>query len=48
MVPNGWDRIALEKIAEVRSGVAKGKKGLKSPLEVPYLRVAMFKMGMSI
>lgn len=45
MVPNGWDRIALEKIAEVRSGVAKGKKGLKSPLEVPYLRVANVQDG---
>lgn len=45
MVPEGWNRIALEKIAEVRSGVAKGKKGLKTPIEVPYLRVANVQDG---
>ncbi|MEY0234798.1 restriction endonuclease subunit S [Providencia manganoxydans] len=45
MVPNGWNRIALEKIAEVRSGVAKGKKGLKAPIELPYLRVANVQDG---
>lgn len=45
MVPKGWNRIALEKIAEVRSGVAKGKKGLKTPIEVPYLRVANVQDG---
>jgi type I restriction enzyme, S subunit len=45
MVPNGWNRIALEKISEVRSGVAKGKKGLKAPIEVPYLRVANVQDG---
>lgn len=45
MVSNGWNRIALEKIAEVRSGVAKGKKGLKAPIEVPYLRVANVQDG---
>jgi len=45
MVPKGWNRIALEKIAEVRSGVAKGKKGLKAPIEAPYLRVANVQDG---
>ena len=45
MVPEGWNRIALENIAEVRSGVAKGKKGLKTPIEVPYLRVANVQDG---
>ena len=45
MVPEGWNRIALEKIAEVRSGVAKGKNGLKMPIEVPYLRVANVQDG---
>ena len=34
MVPNGWARLHLEKIADVRSGVAKGKKGLKDPIKV--------------
>lgn len=45
MVPEGWNRIALEKIAEVRTGVAKGKKDLKAPIEVPYLRVANVQDG---
>lgn len=45
MVPEGWNRVVLEKIAEVRSGVAKGKKGLKDPLTVPYLRVANVQDG---
>lgn len=45
MVPSGWSRIALELVAEVRSGVAKGKTGLKAPIEVPYLRVANVQDG---
>lgn len=45
MVPSGWTRLPLEKIADVRSGVAKGKKGLKDPITVPYLRVANVQDG---
>ncbi|EIV8488675.1 restriction endonuclease subunit S [Vibrio vulnificus] len=45
MVPNGWERKPLEKVAEIRTGVAKGKKGLKDPIEVPYLRVANVQDG---
>ncbi|MEO9656297.1 restriction endonuclease subunit S [Marinomonas sp.] len=45
MVPEGWSRVPLEKIAEVRSGVAKGKKGLKNPVKIPYLRVANVQDG---
>lgn len=45
MVPSGWERLPLEKIADVRSGVAKGKKGLKKPISVPYLRVANVQDG---
>lgn len=45
MVPSGWERLPLEKIADVRSGVAKGKKGLKNPVTVPYLRVANVQDG---
>ncbi|MCC2607925.1 restriction endonuclease subunit S [Planctobacterium marinum] len=45
MVPEGWSRIALAKIAEVRSGVAKGKKDIKNPVQVPYLRVANVQDG---
>ena len=45
MVPNGWKKIPLEKLAEVRSGVAVGKKGLKDPISVPYLRVTNVQDG---
>ncbi len=45
MLPDGWDRLPLSKVAEVKTGVAKGKKGLKYPIEVPYLRVANVQDG---
>ena len=45
MVPNGWKRKPLAKVAEIRTGVAKGKKNLKDPIEVPYLRVANVQDG---
>ncbi|MCZ4370600.1 restriction endonuclease subunit S [Vibrio diazotrophicus] len=45
MVPNGWERKPLEKVAEIKTGVAKGKKGLKDPIDVPYLRVANVQDG---
>ncbi|MCQ4110375.1 restriction endonuclease subunit S [Aeromonas sp. JL9] len=45
MVPKGWKRQPLEQVAEVRSGVAKGKTGLKDPVCVPYLRVANVQDG---
>ncbi|HCG6790405.1 TPA: restriction endonuclease subunit S [Vibrio parahaemolyticus] len=45
MVPKGWERKPLEKVAEIKTGVAKGKKGLKDPIEVPYLRVANVQDG---
>ncbi|MDN3474466.1 restriction endonuclease subunit S [Pseudoalteromonas sp. APC 3355] len=45
MVPSGWKRKPLVNVAEIRTGVAKGKKGLKDPIEVPYLRVANVQDG---
>lgn len=45
MVPEGWKRLPLETVAQVRSGVAKGKSGLKDPITVPYLRVANVQDG---
>jgi type I restriction enzyme S subunit len=45
MLPEGWKRIPLANIAEIRSGVAKGKSGLKNPIRVPYLRVANVQDG---
>ena len=44
-VPAGWRRDLLENVAEIRTGVAKGKKGLKDPITVPYLRVANVQDG---
>lgn len=44
-VPAGWVKELLENVAEIRTGVAKGKKGLKNPITVPYLRVANVQDG---
>ncbi|MFG5860769.1 restriction endonuclease subunit S [Metapseudomonas sp. CR1201] len=40
-----WPSVSLQEVAEVRTGVAKGKKGLKEPIELPYLRVANVQDG---
>ncbi|WP_448099122.1 restriction endonuclease subunit S [Luteibacter yeojuensis] len=45
MLPEGWQRIRLENIADVRTGLAKGKTGLRDPVELPYLRVANVQDG---
>ena len=45
MVPSGWVKQSLESLAEVRSGLAKGKNGLNDPIAVPYLRVANVQDG---
>lgn len=45
MVPKGWVKVSLDQLAEVRTGVAKGKTGLKDPITVPYLRVANVQDG---
>lgn len=45
MLPKGWQKVILASIAEVRTGVAKGKQGLKDPINVPYLRVANVQDG---
>ncbi len=42
---NDWSLVPLSEVAEVRTGVAKGKKGLKEPIELPYLRVANVQDG---
>ncbi|MBT9100487.1 hypothetical protein KFZ76_22570 [Methylovulum psychrotolerans] len=44
-LPEGWKRQALFSVAEIRTGVAKGKRGLKDPINVPYLRVANVQDG---
>ncbi|PPU91051.1 hypothetical protein XpopCFBP1817_15635 [Xanthomonas populi] len=45
MLPKGWNRRPLHEVAEVRTGVAKGKTGLVDPVELPYLRVANVQDG---
>lgn len=45
MLPDGWKKIPLHRLAEVRTGIAKGKSGLKDPIALPYLRVANVQDG---
>ncbi len=45
MLPKGWSRRPLHEVAEVRTGLAKGKTGLLAPVELPYLRVANVQDG---
>ena len=40
MLPKSWSRRPLHEVADVRTGVAKGKTGLIDPVKLPYLRVA--------
>lgn len=40
-----WPTVPLQEVADIRTGVAKGKKGLKEPVELPYLRVANVQDG---
>ncbi len=44
-VDEDWPVVPLHEVAEVRTGVAKGKKGLREPVELPYLRVANVQDG---
>jgi len=44
-IPNTWRATTLELHAEVRTGIAKGKKGLTNPVSLPYLRVANVQDG---
>jgi type I restriction enzyme S subunit len=43
--PNGWQVKSLEDVAEVQTGLAKGKTDLKDPVTLPYLRVANVQDG---
>lgn len=44
-VASGWPILPLSKVAVVRTGITKGKTGLKDPVELPYLRVANVQDG---
>ncbi|QEK90314.1 restriction endonuclease subunit S [Achromobacter insolitus] len=45
MSPKEWKRVPLHSVAEVRTGLAKGKQGLIDSVELPYLRVANVQDG---
>jgi type I restriction enzyme, S subunit len=45
MIPKGWKILDLEKVAQIQTGLAKGKKGLKDSVRLPYLRVANVQDG---
>lgn len=45
MLPKNWSCRPLHEVAEVRTGLAKGKTGLEDPIELPYLRVANVQDG---
>ena len=45
MFPEGWQKVQLHKVAEVQTGLAKGKSGLSDPVRLPYLRVANVQDG---
>jgi type I restriction enzyme S subunit len=44
-IPKGWKRVSLHQVAYIQTGLAKGKKDLVVPVEVPYLRVANVQDG---
>ncbi|MBP7862120.1 restriction endonuclease subunit S [bacterium] len=45
MIPKGWKKQLLSSLAEVRTGIAKGKTNLKDSVVLPYLRVANVQDG---
>lgn len=45
MIPDGWRIKPLHEVAKIQTGIAKGKKDLKDPVELPYLRVANVQDG---
>lgn len=44
-LPAGWNCVRLDEIAEVRSGLAKGRATLREPVDLPYLSVANVQDG---
>lgn len=45
MLPRGWQQVPLNAVAEIRTGLAKGKTEFRDPVELPYLRVANVQDG---
>lgn len=44
-LPEGWKKRSLQQVAEIQTGIAKGKKDIVDPVECPYLRVANVQDG---
>jgi type I restriction enzyme, S subunit len=44
-IPVEWSVSKLDHIATIQTGIAKGKTGIKDPVEMPYLRVANVQDG---
>jgi type I restriction enzyme S subunit len=44
-IPNHWHCIFLSDVATIQTGLAKGKKNIKNPIKLPYLRVANVQDG---
>jgi type I restriction enzyme S subunit len=40
-----WKKVLLDQVACIQTGLAKGKKNIKNPVSVPYLRVANVQDG---
>ncbi|HYD66680.1 restriction endonuclease subunit S [Azospirillum sp.] len=45
LIPEKWEVVPLRTVAHVQTGVAKGKKDIQDPVELPYLRVANVQDG---
>ena len=45
MTSKGWRKVPLANIATIQTGIAKGAKKIKDPVEIPYLRVANVQDG---
>lgn len=45
MIPRSWTICKLQAVAEIQTGIAKGKRGIEDPIELPYLRVANVQDG---
>lgn len=45
MIPDKWKKVPLGSVAQIQTGLAKGKKNIKISVWVPYLRVANVQDG---
>ena len=44
-LPRNWQKAPLSLLADVQTGIAKGKRVKGSPISLPYLRVANVQDG---